>query len=264
MPRTTQGNPTETPLFPYTTWTDSYGQATPVYLIPLDSECNIPDPYADPWGEQAAVVDSGRLNLSRTTQYVLDAAYDEALTTINTATSIGLDPAGRLLLYNLKDELGNIIDTEKIIDAPRDNLALYQRLMKEGCLSAGGVSLSAVQSLHYKAGDLGYLVCSSTAPEKPTTDDLKRAASFLAGAADKFGHLGVDEVIYINSALGINQVATQPDGSLIISSYFDFNNALTYDRAIYEGTTADLLQPVEPYTDLSRVLQCRSWDSYFR
>ena len=242
------------PLFPYT-WTDSYGATKDVYLVPLDAECNIPDPYAETWGEAAAVIDSGRLNLARTTQYVIDAAYEEALTTINTANAIALDPAGRLLL-DLPD------GTAKIIDAPRENLALYQRLMKDGCLSPGvtGIAL-APTTIGKLQANLGYLVCDDTLAQKTkTTADLLRAASFLSGAADKFGHIGVDEVIYINSTLGINNVVVNPaDGTMTVQGYFNFLD-MSYNRNIYDETKADLLQPVTVSADIYPAQFDVAWD----
>ena len=50
------------------------------------------------WTDMVEEVSFGRLNLSRAPEAVLQAAFDEAITAINAADSIAIDPAGRLLL----------------------------------------------------------------------------------------------------------------------------------------------------------------------
>lgn len=232
---------------------NSYGNHQNVYLIPLDNECNIPDAYANTWGTQVIEIDSGRLALARTTQYVLGSAYEEALSILNTACQedanetsdceIGLDPAGRLTYTT-----GEIKST---IDSPRENLALYQRVMLDGCLSTptSGAGLTDATQRVLSAGELSYLVCDDT-PSGPDNSDLQRAASFLAGAADKSGAIGIDEVVYLNSTLGINTVETSPtDGSLFVTGYFNFGDFEYWRSDVYyrnpptEVVTANLLQP---------------------
>ena len=226
-------------------YVNSYGNTETVYLIPLDAECNIPDVYAGTWGLQVTEVDSGRLALARTTQYVIDAAYEEALTALNTATSVGLGPAGRLLI-------GLTDGTERIIDSPRENLALYQRVMKDGCLSpTENVALTDTAETTIRNGGLRYLVCGTPDPDPNLL--LQRAASFLAGAADKSGDIGIDEVVYLNSILGINTVETSPTGSNIVTGYFDFDD-FTYVRSDRfnkpgEEVKANLLQPPLGWTE---------------
>jgi len=235
--------------FEYYPYYDSYGEALTVNLIPLDPECKIPAGYEETWGTQTIEVDSGRLALARTTDYVIQAAYDEAIAVINTAVygdtdndattedtpPVALDAAGRLVL-TLENADG--VPYLKTVDSPRENLALYQRLMLEmrdngeGCLPGITVAL----------GDLSHLGCGATNDEPGR--DLLRAASFLAGAADKTGTIGIDEVVYLNNALEINTIEESATGSLLVTGYFDFRNDFTYVRSDeYDGVTADLLQP---------------------
>jgi len=255
---------------------NSYGNHQDVYLIPLDAECNIPDAYANTWGTQVIEVDSGRLALARTTQYVLDSAYEEALSILNTACQedanetsdceIGLDPAGRLT-YTTSG-------VESTIDSPRENLALYQRMMLDGCLSSPttGTGLTYPAQSALSAGGLNYLVCDD-APSGPDNSDLQRAASFLAGAADKSGDIGIDEVIYLNSILGINTTETSPtDGSIIVTGYFNFGDSQYTRSANYDGVKASLLQPqldaatgalsyyVDKYVDIYTSVFDGDWD----
>jgi hypothetical protein len=88
-------------------------------------------------------VDFGRLNLGRAPDAVLDDSFDEAIRAINKAREIKLDASGRLVLTTdiydefLADENGDplLIETvEKAIDSPKENLALYLKLMKDGHL----------------------------------------------------------------------------------------------------------------------------------
>lgn len=231
-------------LFTYDQYVDSEGDTIIVNLIPLDPECKIPAGYETTWGAQTTEVDSGRLALARTTDYVIEAAYNEAIAVINSSVSVDmdnnglvepavtLDAAGRLLLILLDDQG---LPYFKTVDSPRENLALYQRLLLEmkngkGCLPGITVDL----------GDLFHLACTSTTDDP--NQDLLRAASFLAGAADKSGAIGIDEVIYLNSILGINTI-TETTDSLLVTGYFDFK-FFTYDRSnTYSAVTASLLQP---------------------
>lgn len=230
--------------FTYDQYVDSVGDTIIVNLIPLDPECKIPAGYETTWGAQTTEVDSGRLALARTTDYVIESAYNEAIAVINSAVSVDmdndglfepavtLDAAGRLLLILLDDEGQPYLKT---VDSPRENLALYQRLLLEmkkgnGCLPGITVDLGVVS----------HLACTATTDEQ--NQDLLRAASFLAGAADKSGAIGIDEVIYLNSILGINTI-TETNDSLLVTGYFDFK-FFTYDRSnTYGAVTTSLLQP---------------------
>jgi hypothetical protein len=242
----------EVETFSYTQYVDSYGlMPDEVYLIPLDPECKVPAGYEDSWGAQTVEVDSGRLALARTTDYVIEDAYNEAVANINlTTTPVTLDAAGRLVL-TLEDADG--LPYLKTVDSPRENLAMYQRIMLEirdngeGCLP--GVDANVL------GDEVAHLGCGADVDDPDR--DLLRAASFLAGAADKSGNIGIDEVVYINNSLEINTIEESSTGSLLVTGYFDFKDDFGYlryeggDGALgeYYGVTAILLQPPDPTTN---------------
>lgn len=80
------------------------------------------------------------------------------------------------------------------------------------------------------------------AANEPNATDLNYAASFLAAAADKFGEINVDMVVYLNSILGINKVVDELDenGNVLTYSknpvYYNFNTVQEYNRTITFGT----------------------------
>ena len=98
------------------------------------------------WTELVGEVHFGRLNLSRSPEAVLQAAFDEVINTLNSSDTVAIkiDAAGRLLLTkNVYDEL--LVDpatglpkwigtVEKAIDSPLENVALYVKLMQDGHL----------------------------------------------------------------------------------------------------------------------------------
>ncbi|WP_136808198.1 hypothetical protein [Desulfosediminicola flagellatus] len=109
------------------------------------------------WTELIGEVHFGRLNLSRSPEAVLQAAFDEAINTINSDDTIAIeiDASGRLLMTkNVYDEFlvdpdtgtplpvtdldGNPITVKKAIDSPLENLALYVKLMQDGHLVTPG------------------------------------------------------------------------------------------------------------------------------
>mgnify|MGYP001197277280 FL=1 len=231
-------DPEET-QFTYHPYIDSYGAEHTVYLIPLDDECKIPDVYEETWGEAVREVESGRLNVARTGQEVFDAAYEEALSTLNQGSSIVLDPAGRLKMVGIVVE-ESVTDEVKTIDSPLENLALYQRMVLDGCLSATAeVSFTNEAALD---SSLSNMICDDTEVDN---DDLLRAASFLAGSADKTGAISVDMVVYLNTAMYINgiEALTKKNGSVQVTDYYDFGD-FTYARGYFDSTvSADLLQP---------------------
>lgn len=211
----------------------------------LDILCELTEEMST-WVE---TVDFGRLNLGRAPDAVLFHAFDEAINSINSASDLDLDPAGRLMM---------LIDGNwKTIDAPAENLALYIKLMQEGHwittdtspIVRGGppegsgppegdgpsseprpvLSASAIDLL----GQIGY---SNLGDVNNTLNnhDLLLASSLLTGAADKTGTMTLDKVIYINSIFGINQLGTLP-GEVDGVTYFDFRE-FSYDKGEVYGT----------------------------
>jgi len=84
-------------------------------------------------------LDIGRLNMVRNmanNPEALARALTEVINGINASLGVTTDPAGRLVLTVLVDG----VPVEKTIDSPRENLAMYHALMKEGRLAGYGVS----------------------------------------------------------------------------------------------------------------------------
>lgn len=180
--------------------------------IPLDEDGHPLD------ADLTIEVELGRLNVGRSPTNVLVSRYEEAIDVINAADEITLDASGRLVL---------ITDgVSKTIDSPLENLALYLELMNTGTL--GGVTLDPSV-----LGDLAYLVDGVF-----TTDDLSAASSFLAAASDKTGELTLDEVVYLNTFVGVEGTLTDSLGD---GAYVDFSS-FTYDRSdLYADVTVTVL-----------------------
>ncbi|MEW6590341.1 MAG: hypothetical protein AB1418_04835 [Pseudomonadota bacterium] len=103
------------------------------------------------------------------------------------------------------DSTGRLVVDGVAIDSPLENLALYLDYMKDG--SIAGVTLPANFN----------------------------PAALLAAAADKTGTISVDTVVYMNSILGINNLAANPD------VYYDFST-VNYDRyTVWKDATATVL-----------------------
>lgn len=193
------------PELPGSCYSDTYD----VWLVPLNEEGEVQEGYEGYTQE----VELGRLNLARSPQSVLDASYAEALAAINSATAMTNDPCGRLSL--------TIDGVIKTIDSPRENLGLYQRLMIDGYLPGITVTDEVL-------GDLVYLK-TGPAANAPDNQALNQAASLLSAAGDKGTVVSLDEIIYLNSTLGINE-----------PNYFDFRTYV-YDRSGYKDVWAELL-----------------------
>lgn len=131
------------------------------------------------------------------------------------------------------------------IDSPRENLALYQKLMQTGCLAAipeMDIALNDAGKAALNRAGMAYLVCSANGMATYSDDMLLRAASFLAGAADKFGRIHTDLVIFINSILRINTIEVTEEGIILVKNYFDFGQFKYDRRQQHNGKTATLLQ----------------------
>lgn len=121
------------------TWPDgSTHNTVPMILETVDNpdlglECSVVEGY-----EQYTVeLEIGRLNMIRTSVQnprVFAQALEEAIKNINAAEAVTTDPAGRLVLINTVN--GEVV--ESTIDSPRENLALYNALLKEGRIAGYG------------------------------------------------------------------------------------------------------------------------------
>jgi hypothetical protein len=188
---------------------DQYGHVQPIdasgNLIPINEEGDIEEAYL----ALAQPVEFGRLSVGRSPSKVTDKSYEEALASLNAATAITVDEAGRIVV--------TIDGVEKTIDSPLENLALYITLMENGYLP--GLDLQDGVSL----GTLSFLADTTM-----TNADLLMAASFLAAASDKAGSISLDMVVYMDSILGVDGLVpvVGADGK----SYVDFSS-VTYDRS---------------------------------
>lgn len=191
------------------------------FVQPVDADGNpIPlDDEGHPVDETLTLeVELGRLNVSRAPAHVLEGRMEEAVRNLNTATELKLDPAGRLVF---------VVDgTEKTIDSPLENLALYKQLISTG--SIDGLTLDPGT-----LGNLSHLTDGVLTPE-----DYKSAASFLAGAADKTQTISIDKMVYLNTIAGVEGTIPSPTGTGTFVNFSTF----AYDRtATYNGVTADVL-----------------------
>ncbi|MBC2737569.1 MAG: hypothetical protein HF981_24625 [Desulfobacteraceae bacterium] len=146
----------------------------------------------------------GRMNLSRSPEAVLQAAFDEAVTAINNAARIERDAAGRLLLTTeiyeefpteyYDDETDTwvceevLVETRtKAIDSPLENLALYVKLLKDGHLVTPGDERAPIDRSEKGGMPLWKMLELSDGPSsalRPTIDIEKLEAWGLDSLVD--------------------------------------------------------------------------------
>ncbi|HYX09133.1 MAG TPA: hypothetical protein VE912_20535 [Bacteroidales bacterium] len=167
--------------------------------LALDAEGELVNP------EAAIEVDFGRLNIVRSPQSVLDQAFGEAMKTLTQPGAvITLDFCGRLTSNYFDAALGE--NVSKTIDSPRENMAIYQYLMRymfEDLPDGSANRLSFLKQYGF--------------------DPMLISASCLAAGSDKTGTISIDEVVYINGfidAVGLNPILNKHD--------YDFNHDSTY------------------------------------
>jgi hypothetical protein len=100
----------------------------------LDFACTVVESYE----VYTIELEIGRLNMIRTVTQnptVFARALAEAIDNINASDSIKTDPAGRLILVS---DVDGEEPVENTIDSPRENLALYYALLKEGRIAGYG------------------------------------------------------------------------------------------------------------------------------
>ena len=197
-------------------------------LIPLDAEGHPVDATLTP------AVDLGRLNVARSPEKVTDHSLTEAVASLNSATDVRTDAAGRLEV---------LVDGEwKTINSPLENIALYLDLMKDGTVT--GLTNPAVIAKFPNLTD-GQI----------TAADFKTAESLLAAAADKYTTLSLNSVMYINNILGVNDPAN--------GSYVNLTS-VSYDRSdTYANVTAQVL--LDPEGDGTYTVQTVNiYDAVFK
>lgn len=130
-------------------------------------------------------------------------------------TAVDVDAAGRIVYdTGLVDENG--VAVLATIDSPRENLALYEHLMK-----AGGES-SWPEVKEFWPEKLKDLIAND--PDFANWDP----SSLLGAAFDKAFPITLDAFLTENTILGVNTVLTTTDnvGNPIVD-YFEFNNETT-------------------------------------
>lgn len=120
---------------PGETWTD-----------PVNGTVTYPEGVL--WTDLVQEVSFGRMNVGRSPEAVLNASFDEAVRSINSAVAVEIDAAGRLLLtqevfselevYPYTGEPVLLGTKKKAIDSPLENLALYVKLLSDGHLVTPG------------------------------------------------------------------------------------------------------------------------------
>jgi hypothetical protein len=236
-----------------------WGQSD-VFDPELYDACAVQDDYAD----FLQGVAFGRESVGRSPASVLDSSYGEALKTINLAVescdsdvAIKKDPAGRVMLCLATEEDGTTTYAWKTIDAPLENLGMYRAVMTDGCMSPIDetvigeegqpitVTIELTESAEGFLGDagLGHVVCQGA--DLPDTDDMLSAAVFIGAAADKTSPVTIDEVINMNTYLGINpyEYTRQGKNRTLEVTYFDFTgfDYVFGTDACVAGTLAGLL-----------------------
>lgn len=180
------------------------------------------------WIDLVQEVDFGRLNLSRSPEAVLQAAFDEAINAINNATKIKLDAAGRLFLTTtVLSETETIVDpatgctlpkteiVEKAIDSPLENLALYVKLMKDGHLITAGDERAPIDRSEIGGIPLWKLLELTDGPStalRPTVDIDKLKNPEVVGS---------DKIAVFAELVNANN----------ISSYYTYYQCYTVDGA---------------------------------
>jgi len=189
------------------------------FVQPIDANGNpIPlDEEGHPIDSTLTIeVEIGRLNVGRAPSSVLSTRLKEVITNLNNAESVTLDPAGRIVY---------VIDgVAKTIDSPLENLAVYVTLMNTGTL---GLDISADI-----LGDLAHINDGTF-----TLADVTTASSLLAAATDKTVPMSIDQIVYVNSMIGLDGTIDGMDGI----SYIDYST-FSYDRSdVYENVMAEVL-----------------------
>lgn len=172
--------------------------------IPLNADGTPVDPT------KLIEVELSRLNVGRSPKSVLDRQLADVVKTINSATAITTDTAGRIVVT---------IGTEtKTIDSPLANLAIYKTLIEKGYIPGITTTINFGSLTFLKDGVLN-------------TQDFSAASSFLAAAADKSGKILPDTVVYMNQILqvGGSTTFTYVDGKV----YVRYPTDLTYTRTAY-------------------------------
>jgi hypothetical protein len=167
----------------------TYAVADDGTLIPIvNGEFVFPEGYS---AENLLPVEFGRMNVARSPESVIEHSLIEALSKLDSAETVSLDPSGRLVFTTAEDETFTI-------DSPLENLALYEALLTAPEADDGSITLSVTTTV--EGG--GTVTYDWTIPSD--WDRLDLAASALAASSDKTGDLTIDEIVNISSFLNVD------------------------------------------------------------
>jgi len=174
----------------------------------------------------------GRLSVARAPKFVSDRGLYEFVATLSMG-EVSLDEAGRLVVtYSVESQEGVETEESYAIDAPLQNLGGFKGILTSAKLFHPDVNDGEPIALPVHPG--GHV--------DPAVDLLDRAAAMLGAAADKFGYVGLDEVVYMTQILDITlEMTTEartafgepwaaPYGIPVTAGYFNFSK-FEYDRA---------------------------------
>ena len=192
------------------------GDGTVVWLVPLWADVRDVYPSADleglgveacdvvaEYSTFAVEVPLSRLNLGRAPIKVLQQQYAEVTDFLSTATSIGLDPAGRLTADGVA------------IDSSPMNQSVFYELLVNRELVAKDRKGKVIGSEFGLPGGYSY---------------LEIAAMALGGAADKSTSISIDTVAYLNRINGITDFG--PPETFYDFAVFSYDRSATYDGCL--------------------------------
>lgn len=182
------------------------GETFPIHLVEAaEGDSEVPADLAGFVQE----VELERANIIRSPDQVKENALKEALAKIEAGTEIATDASGRIMVDGV------------LIDSPRENLALYDLIMKAG----GATSWTEVQANAetYLPQALADLIAGGWNP-----------TGLLAGVFSKFNPISLDAVITAHTLMGGNEVTGTGD-----TVFYSFNDggteAFNYDRVASYG-----------------------------
>lgn len=171
-------------------------------------------------------VEFGRTSIFRAPQRVLDQAILEALKGLSAidANTLQLDFCGRLFGLIPTDIDG--VFTEKTVDSPRENMALYQSLIENEGLG-GIINICNEQQ---------YFALANALNDFNWWDV---AAGCFAAANDKTGTVCVDKIEYVHSFK--NLIGLNPIPDELGKHYFNFGPFGEYDRSRWHNVKLGFL-----------------------
>lgn len=201
------------------------------------------------WADLVQEVEFGRLNLARAPKAVLDASFDEAIRSLNAAKDIKIDASGRLMITtDIYDEFLTNPDgtplvveenVEKAIDSPKENLALYLKLMEDGHLITPAAERLPIDYSLYGGMPLNKLLDLEDGPSdapRPTID------------IEKMKLFGLEHLVDAGN-IGPYYMKMEADGSLYLD---DTGNMVISTVPCADGEVCVAYQGVVTPSDLDK------------